>query len=713
VHVALLNPPATDPRAPTLALPSLAAFLRAAGVRVTVRDLGIEGLLHLLEPGVHAAALARCERRLARRGGQHDSARLRQVLSAAELLGDCPDRFVDDLRDATAFFDPWRHWSARQAITVALQVAGAAVGAVWYDINPVAYEVGGVDPSRLSDLARVTADDRLNPFADHWAEHVLPALAADRPDVVGVSILTSTQIIPGLTLARRLRAAGHTVVIGGTVYAKFEPQLRERPEFFHLFSDGVVPYEGETALLALVHALADGRDPAGGPNLLWLSDDRVAAGPVHLEDVTRLPTPDFDGLPLSNYLAPAPVLPLLTGKGCYFNQCRFCDIPFINRVSPRAYRVRAADQVAADVAELATRHGTRYFELTDEALSPALLLRLADALEDHHAVDPRFVGFARLEAGFTPATCERLYAMGLRKLFFGLESGSQATLDHMKKGIRIDTARDVIKSCAGAGIAVHLFSIIGFPEETEVQARETLQFFLDSAGVLAYPGNSFDVHPFSLDLRTPYFDDAGHYGVSVDDIKLARRDFPISADAWCNARGMGAADVSRLIVEFRTALRRAFPDHRCHPFHLWPGMEEYAVLYADEYAERAFPFRLTLPPQGDPTRFCLVWAETARIDQVTQGFRVRSVTGEAIVAPAIVPLLAATLAPMPVDELLDVLGAPLRAEDAEREVVAAKLRGVIEALLALGVLWLVPRRPGAAVAGGKAVPMAVPVASSS
>ena len=42
------------------------------------------------------------------------------------------------------------------------------------------------------------------------------------------------------------------------------------------------------------------------------------------------------------------------------------------------------------------------------------------------AIRPRFVGYARLEPGFTAAVCRRLHAMGVRKLFFGLESGSQA-----------------------------------------------------------------------------------------------------------------------------------------------------------------------------------------------------------------------------------------------------------------------------------------------
>ena len=44
MHVALLFPTGTDPRSPYLALPSLAAALRDAGIRVKLHDLDIGGI---------------------------------------------------------------------------------------------------------------------------------------------------------------------------------------------------------------------------------------------------------------------------------------------------------------------------------------------------------------------------------------------------------------------------------------------------------------------------------------------------------------------------------------------------------------------------------------------------------------------------------------------------------------------------------------------
>src|SRR5687767_651166 len=251
MHVALLFPPATDPRSPHLAIPSLAASLRAAGVRTTVRDLDVEGLLATIEPARVAEAARTCERHLDRATADAERARLRTALAHADYvvarIGDAPGA----LRDPTTFYQSHAYYDARERIVRALELVAAAAGSVYYDINPARYDVAGRDPSRLADLAAVTGDPGTNLFEDYYQERVLPELECDRPDVVGISILNLQQVIPGLRLARLLKERGHFVVLGGTVYTKVVPRLLQRPAFFEVFCDGLVAYEGETALLAL------------------------------------------------------------------------------------------------------------------------------------------------------------------------------------------------------------------------------------------------------------------------------------------------------------------------------------------------------------------------------------------------------------------------------------------------------------------------------
>jgi anaerobic magnesium-protoporphyrin IX monomethyl ester cyclase len=687
--VLLLSPPATDPRSPHLALPSLAASLRAAGVRVGMIDLALEGLLYLLRPARLQAAVAACVGRLGRSSEQGRS-RLESALQHADGVLAAIESALVTLRCEDRFADPHLLQRARECVGTALELTAAAAGPVQYGIGQIRYDVEGVHADRLADLDRVTADPRYNLFADFYHERVLDPLEQNRPRLVGVSILNYQQILPGLMLCRLLKARGHFVVIGGTVYSKFVPQLLQRPRFFDLFCDGVVAYEGEAALLELLAQLQGKRDFARVPNFLHLRPDGVpACGPTHVMDVDDLPTPDFEGLPLPLYLTPQPVLPILTGKGCYFNECKFCDIPSINSVSRKKYRVRSPERIAADLVALQQRHGARHFLITDEALSPRLLLAIGEALGP--ASDLRFTGYARLEREFTAGVCERLRGMGVRKLFFGLESGSQTPLDRVRKGIRVEDARAVLRNCAHAGIAFHVFSIVGFPEETEELAEETLNFFLKQESLFRDPRHSFDVHPFSLDQRTEFADSPQRYGSEIDADDMATRDFPLAVPRWRNLRGMSQTQTHALLERFQTTLRERYKASRQFPAHLWPAFEEYSLLYADAYAGRAFGFRLALPEDSDPLLFELTWAPGVRRQPIEGAVRLSCLTGTAIASTVTLTLLDDALGgERTAAQWLGALSSRLSEAPVIQALVRQRLRAELNALLAIEALLLIP-----------------------
>ncbi|WP_407520166.1 B12-binding domain-containing radical SAM protein [Methylobacterium oryzisoli] len=685
MRVCLIFPPATDPRAPHLALPYLAAVLRRAGVATTLVDADLGGLLWLLRP----ESVAHHLRRAAQAPPGHDADEIARLLRRGErLLEDVP-RALGILRDRVQFYDPHAFAFARETIQDAVQLAAAGTR-VRYDLCPIRYDVAGIDEQRLPDLIAATADPRANLFEDHWREVLLPALDGERPDLVGLSIVNRQQILPGLALARRLKARGHRVVIGGTVFTKFVGPLLARPEFFAHFADGLVAYEGETAILALVEALRDGRDLAEVPNLLSVADGRVRMGPTRVEDVDALPTPDFAGLPLGDYLAPEPVLPILVGKGCYFNECKFCDIPFINHVSRKPYRVRTTQRIVEDILTLNERTGCRHFVFTDEALPPRLLERLAEALEPYRDRDLSFVGYARFERGFTREVCAKIARMGLRKIFFGLESGDQATLDHMRKGIRIEDVRPVLGHCREAGILFHIFSMVGFPEETEASARTTLRFFEENADVIDHPGNTFDIHPFGLELRTGYFADAAQLGVGVPEEALAK-DFVIGVrTGWSNSRGLSQDEVMALVARYGAVLRTIYARHHNTPLHLWPGFEEYAILYGDHYRGRDFPYRTALPEDSDPRPFTIAWNPAAATERGDGLVQVASRTGAVAVGEPVFGLLAA---PRPC-RVGDFLAACAAIEGGEAD--PAGTRAAINAMIGARLLQITLARDGPA-----------------
>ncbi len=689
--VALLFPPGADPRAPYLALPSLAAALRREGISVTMRDLNLEGLLYVLRQDNLDAARTKCVENMERLPQGERKDRLGWALLHGENLISSMDEAIESLRDPRKFYDPnCLNW-ARDCISVGANLAAAGLPrSVYYDVVQIKYDVEGINPVYLSDLINGMDDPGANVFHDFYEQEVLPCLKLQEPTLVGISINNSQQILPGLMAARLLKKHGFFVVIGGTLYTKFVPQLQKHPAFFQRFCNGLIAYEGETALLELLTQLHGSHDFFSVPNYLYLDNQNtVRVTQTHTEDLNTLPTPDFTGLPLDYYLAPSLVLPILMGKGCYYNRCKFCDISYINRLSPKPYRVRSVEKIAEDIHALAERFGAHHFVFTDEAIPPKLLLKLTEVLKSNNQHRYNFTAYARLEPGFTKECCRRISEMGMQKLFFGLESGSQETLDHMCKGIRLTDVRDVLSNCLDADIYFHLFSIIGFPEETESRARETLSFFLKNADIINRPGNSFDIHPFLLAQLTPYFEKAEDLGAIIDYRVLQGKDFPtcVHEREWTNKRGLGPDEVTRLLKEFYQILRKTFPDYHNCPFQFWPAFEEYAILYAAYYKKRPFHYRTSLPHRGDNIPYLLRWNPINLLLTDEGRYSVSNLAQSVLFDRDTFHRLSSLSLHRhlkPIDEIMSSL---LQGKDAKKEV---ELREYIDGLIGLDILQLDP-----------------------
>jgi len=76
-------------------------------------------------------------------------------------------------------------------------------------------------------------------------------------------------------------------------------------------------------------------------------------------------------------------------------------------------------------------------------------------------------------------TLEILRDNGLRLLLVGYESGVQQILNNIKKGTRIDIAREFTRNCRQLGITIHGTFILGLPGETPETIRETIRFACD------------------------------------------------------------------------------------------------------------------------------------------------------------------------------------------------------------------------------------------
>ena len=96
-----------------------------------------------------------------------------------------------------------------------------------------------------------------------------------------------------------------------------------------------------------------------------------------------------------------------------------------------------------------------------------------------------------------------LNKIGLKRVFFGLESGCQRVNDFMQKGVDLNNARQIIRLFRNSGIEVSIGTIVGFPTETIDEARQTLDFIMEMEPYV----RTVEINPFRLEKTSTIYQD--------------------------------------------------------------------------------------------------------------------------------------------------------------------------------------------------------------
>lgn len=556
MDVLLLNAPWTHPFHPGLSTAALSASLRTPGVDVIQRDASIEAFDYLISTGYVGRCRDVVETRL--RGGVAgpDRERLVEALLKGELAIDRLDQALADLRDGEAYYDPDRLLVAQRILAYAFDLVSAAHSPLrWKDIY---WEMPGV--YQTAALAAAAArDDADNPFVDFYRERLLPSLAEARPRLIGLSFSLDqmSQLVPGLALARVLREQfpeAH-ICAGGIVLSKLEKQRAAFAPLFD-FVDSIVLFEGETALRRLLEALDGGGSDAAlaqVPNLVIRRDGVVVSEPDrHVEDVERLPTADFAGLPLERYLAPELILPFAMSRGgCYYGKCTFCDTT-AGHAGPN--RRRSIARIVDDLARMTAATGARRFLCVDEAIEVPRLEEFALAIVEAR-LDIRWSCWSRAIRPLDRRRLGLLNAAGCTVITYGVDSGSDRVLRDMRKGTVRTVMRQILEDSHASGIAASVNVILGYPAEERQDLLDTIDFLFDVRDTVV----KTNLLPFFFKAGTPVHEARDRYPV---DVHPAAGEDLVVFFGHEYRNGLTQAEVNRLCEEVEAALGRRCPVHR-------------------------------------------------------------------------------------------------------------------------------------------------------
>eukprot|EP01037_Dinobryon_pediforme_P006575 gene6575-6644_t len=183
-----------------------------------------------------------------------------------------------------------------------------------------------------------------------------------------------------------------------------------------------------------------------------------------------------------------PYVSIYTGRGCK-SRCTFCLWP--QTVGGHKYRVRSAQNVAAEVAKIMKNHPQVKEIFFDDDTFTDNLPRAEEIARELGKLGVTWSCNAK--ANVPRKTLEVLKANGLRLLLVGYESGNQQILHNIKKGLLIETAKKFTKDCHELGIKIHGTFIMGLPGETRETMQETIEY-----------AKEINPHTMQVSLAAPY-----------------------------------------------------------------------------------------------------------------------------------------------------------------------------------------------------------------
>ena len=301
-----------------------------------------------------------------------------------------------------------------------------------------------------------------------------------RPDVVGFSAII-LGLYGSFKAAEAIKRFDPSIVtvIGG-------PHVSGDPEGTMALS-AAMDYgfmgEADVGLPVFLDRLEAGEDLDGVPGLIRRTEAGLhVESPRFVEDLDGLALPSWDLLDLASYpsnnffyMGKNPNALLSVTRGCP-RRCVFCGTKAI--VGP-GYRKRSIDKVIEEIRLLRSRYGVQTLMFVDDNLTAdrryalALFERLAALPERYEWVPIHGLRLDTLDEELVRA----MDRSGCLLFYAGIESGSPRILAQMDKEITRAAIQEKVRMIRRVSdIKICAYFILGFPGETEDEARDTIRF---------------------------------------------------------------------------------------------------------------------------------------------------------------------------------------------------------------------------------------------
>jgi radical SAM superfamily enzyme YgiQ (UPF0313 family) len=335
---------------------------------------------------------------------------------------------------------------------------------------------------------------------------------ADGALALGISMVTGPMITQGVEVAKRVRERHPALpIVAGGWHASILPEQTLRAPYV----DAVVKGQGEQTFLEIVERYAKGeRDLDGIAGSLFKRAGKPVWNPDRgYTDINALPKRPFhlvDFEPYARKCEGTRWILYCTSHGCPWD-CSYCSNA---SVYGRNWKPLLPETAVAEMAELTRRYRLQVIDIIDDNYlvrrdrSVEIAERMIrERLDVAYYIQTRTDQIDRL----SDAELETLAKSGLRRIFFGLESGSVKVMRSVNKRLDLETAYRTAERCLKVGIRPSFNLIFGLPAEEEADLRDTIAV-VDRIGK-ANPEADFFTNIFSPYPGSPIWPQAVELGV--------------------------------------------------------------------------------------------------------------------------------------------------------------------------------------------------------
>ncbi len=335
-------------------------------------------------------------------------------------------------------------------------------------------------PGNGIDRIQLTADGNFHVQGQDVDESI--KLIDPKTDIIGVSIMFSQEWPFVRDYIQKIRRAfpKATIVIGG-----------EHPTAMPEYSmndckavDYIVMGEGELTFLELCHKIRNSLDIRNIRSIAYRDNGTVVrSGQLNrLADIKKMPWPSWHLINLEPYFQPNFTMGISHGRnmamiatrGCPY-QCTFCSNP---TMWTTRYTMRDVGDVIDEIEDYIKKYqitSIDFYDLT-AVVKKEWILELIAALKKRSIKTVWQLPSGTRSESLDEEVLTGLKETGCEFVVYAPESGSQRTLDMIKKRVHLKKLEESVAIAIAKGMIVKVNFIIGFPFETRIDVFKTLFF---------------------------------------------------------------------------------------------------------------------------------------------------------------------------------------------------------------------------------------------